>query len=175
VDTKKELAGNYRNAGREWRPPAIRFISGIPISLSRNWAKEIPYTIYDLAADATTGKATGTIPCAQSLHPRRIAQLAAALVIPYQAQRESQPAYRPRRPGNPPGRRGYPARTAPHREALVTVILQHLAAPRTVLAELVGVSAADSELPRHACASWRPHQRGETDCLIQTAGHQISD
>src|SRR6266702_1861945 len=53
VDTKKkELAGNYRNSGREWRP------AGDPVHVrdhdfpDAELGKAIPYGIYDLAADA---------------------------------------------------------------------------------------------------------------------------
>src|SRR5512140_1758589 len=52
VDTKKkELAGNYHNGGREWRP------AGDPVRASSHdfpdleLGKAIPYGIYDLAAD----------------------------------------------------------------------------------------------------------------------------
>jgi hypothetical protein len=53
VDTKnKELAGNYHNGGREWRP------AGEPARVKSHdfpdlaLGKAIPYGIYDLAADA---------------------------------------------------------------------------------------------------------------------------
>src|ERR1019366_1653376 len=53
VDTKKkELVGNYRNGGREWRP------AGEPVHVKdhdfpdQELGKAIPYGIYDLAADA---------------------------------------------------------------------------------------------------------------------------
>src|SRR6266581_5789503 len=53
VDTKKkELVGNYRNGGREWRP------AGEPVHVKDHdfpdleLGKAIPYGIYDLAADA---------------------------------------------------------------------------------------------------------------------------
>ena len=53
VDTKKkELVGNYRNGGREWRP------AGDPVHVKdhdfpdQELGKAIPYGIYDLAADA---------------------------------------------------------------------------------------------------------------------------
>ncbi len=53
VDTKKkELVGNYRNGGREWRP------AGDPVHVrdhdfpDAELGKAIPYGIYDLAADA---------------------------------------------------------------------------------------------------------------------------
>jgi Rhodopirellula transposase DDE domain len=52
VDTKKkELAGNYHNGGREWRP------AGDPVRVKSHdfpdleLGKAIPYGIYDLAAD----------------------------------------------------------------------------------------------------------------------------
>ena len=52
VDTKKkELVGNYRNGGREWRP------AGDPVRVNDHdfpdpgLGKAIPYGIYDLAAD----------------------------------------------------------------------------------------------------------------------------
>ena len=53
VDTKKkELVGNYRNGGREWRP------AGDPVRVNdhdfpdQELGKAIPYGIYDLAANA---------------------------------------------------------------------------------------------------------------------------
>jgi hypothetical protein len=53
VDTKKkELVGNYRNGGREWRPagePAHVRDHDFP---DAELGKAIPYGIYDLAADA---------------------------------------------------------------------------------------------------------------------------
>jgi hypothetical protein len=53
VDTKKkELAGNYHNGGREWRPdgqPARVKSHDFP---DLELGKAIPYGIYDLAADA---------------------------------------------------------------------------------------------------------------------------
>jgi hypothetical protein len=52
VDTKKkELVGNYRNGGREWRP------AGDPARVSDHdfpdaeLGRAIPYGVYDLAAD----------------------------------------------------------------------------------------------------------------------------
>jgi hypothetical protein len=52
VDTKKkELVGQYRNAGRQWRP------QGEPVEVAthdfpdRELGKAIPYGIYDLAAN----------------------------------------------------------------------------------------------------------------------------
>jgi DDE family transposase len=53
VDTKKkELVGNYRNGGREWRPvgdPVRVEVHDFP---DQALGKAIPYGIYDLAADA---------------------------------------------------------------------------------------------------------------------------
>ena len=67
-------------------------------------------------------------------------QLTAGLAIPYQAQREAS-LHITR--GGPATRRpagGHPAALSLAEKALVTIIRQRLAVPRTVLAELLGVS-----------------------------------
>jgi len=51
VDTKKkELVGNYRNGGREWRPAGDPVLVGVH-DFPDQVGKAIPYGIYDLAAD----------------------------------------------------------------------------------------------------------------------------
>ena len=54
VDTKKkELVGDFKNAGREWRPQGrARGRARARLSRSRNSARAVPYGIYDLAANA---------------------------------------------------------------------------------------------------------------------------
>lgn len=50
VDTKKkELVGNFKNAGREWRPPGTPENVRVHDFLIREQGKAIPYGIYDLA------------------------------------------------------------------------------------------------------------------------------
>jgi hypothetical protein len=52
VDTKKkELVGNYRNGGREWRPAGDPVRVGVHDFPGLDLGKAIPYGIYDLAAN----------------------------------------------------------------------------------------------------------------------------
>jgi hypothetical protein len=53
VDTKKkELVGNFKNAGREWRPQGDPEEVGVYDFLSKALGRAVPYGIYDIAANA---------------------------------------------------------------------------------------------------------------------------
>jgi hypothetical protein len=53
VDTKKkELVGNFKNAGREWRPQGDPEEVGVYDFLSKAIGRAVPYGIYDIAANA---------------------------------------------------------------------------------------------------------------------------
>jgi hypothetical protein len=53
VDTKKkELVGNFKNAGREWRPQSDPEEVGVYDFLSKALGRAVPYGIYDIAANA---------------------------------------------------------------------------------------------------------------------------
>jgi hypothetical protein len=52
VDTKKkELVGEYKNTGREWRPTGQPVTVGVHDFPDKELGKAVPYGIYDLAAD----------------------------------------------------------------------------------------------------------------------------
>ena len=52
VDTKKkELVGDFKNAGREWRPKGEPELVRVHPSKDRELGKAIPYGVYDLAND----------------------------------------------------------------------------------------------------------------------------
>jgi hypothetical protein len=52
VDTKKkELVGDYKNGGREWRPAGEPDKVKVHDFIDRNLGKANPYGVYDLAAD----------------------------------------------------------------------------------------------------------------------------
>jgi Rhodopirellula transposase DDE domain len=53
VDTKKkELVGQYRNGGREWRPAGEPVQVNTHDFLDREAGKAVPYGIYDVTADS---------------------------------------------------------------------------------------------------------------------------
>ena len=53
VDTKKkELVGNFKNAGQEWRPQGDPEEVGVYDFLSKALGRAVPYGIYDIAANA---------------------------------------------------------------------------------------------------------------------------
>jgi hypothetical protein len=53
VDTKKkELVGDFKNAGREWRPQGEPEEVGVYDFLSKALGRAVPYGIYDIAANA---------------------------------------------------------------------------------------------------------------------------
>jgi hypothetical protein len=53
VDTKKkELVGDFKNAGREWRPPGQPEEVRVYDFLIKHLGRAVPYGIYDLAANA---------------------------------------------------------------------------------------------------------------------------
>jgi hypothetical protein len=53
VDTKKkELVGDFKNAGREWRPQGEPEEVGVYDFLSKAFGRAVPYGIYDIAANA---------------------------------------------------------------------------------------------------------------------------
>ena len=53
VDTKKkELVGDFKNAGREWRPQGEPEEVRVHDFLIKNLGRAVPYGIYDLAANA---------------------------------------------------------------------------------------------------------------------------
>jgi Rhodopirellula transposase DDE domain len=53
VDTKKkELVGDFKNAGREWRPQGEPEEVRVHDFLIKEFGRAVPYGIYDLAADA---------------------------------------------------------------------------------------------------------------------------
>jgi hypothetical protein len=53
VDTKKkELVGNFKNAGREWRPQGAPQDVRVHDFLIKELGRAVPYGIYDMAADA---------------------------------------------------------------------------------------------------------------------------
>ncbi len=52
VDTKKkELVGEYKNGGREWRPRGEPEQVNVHDFIDQELGKAIPYGVYDLAAD----------------------------------------------------------------------------------------------------------------------------
>lgn len=52
VDTKKkELAGNFKNPGREWRPKGEPEHVRVHDFLGPDQGKAIPYGVYDLSRD----------------------------------------------------------------------------------------------------------------------------
>jgi hypothetical protein len=53
VDTKKkELVGDFKNAGREWRPQGDPEEVQVYDFLSKAFARAVPYGIYDIASNA---------------------------------------------------------------------------------------------------------------------------
>ena len=53
VDTKKkELVGDFKNAGREWRPHGDPEKVRVHDFLIKQLGRAVPYGIYDLAANA---------------------------------------------------------------------------------------------------------------------------
>lgn len=53
VDTKKkELVGNYKNAGREWQPAGKPVEVKVHDFIDKQLGRAIPYGVYDLAANA---------------------------------------------------------------------------------------------------------------------------
>jgi DDE family transposase len=53
VDTKKkELVGNYKNVGREWRPQGKPSEVNVHDFMNKKLGKAIPYGVYDLTANA---------------------------------------------------------------------------------------------------------------------------
>ena len=77
VDTKKkELVGDFKNAGREWRPKGEPE-RGATSTTSRtsSWARPIPYGVYDLADDegwVSVGIDHDTAQFAVELDPRLV-------------------------------------------------------------------------------------------------------
>src|SRR6202007_2183761 len=52
VDTKKkELVGNYRNAGSDWRPKGDPHHVNVHDFVDKELGKVAPYGVYDIAAD----------------------------------------------------------------------------------------------------------------------------
>ena len=52
VDTKKkELVGDFKNAGREWRPEGNPEEVRVHDFLIKELGRAVPYGVYDLAAD----------------------------------------------------------------------------------------------------------------------------
>ena len=67
VDTKKkELVGDFKNAGREWRPRGDPEEVRVHDFLIKELGRAVPYGIYDLAAKARAGS-----PSASTTTPRR--------------------------------------------------------------------------------------------------------
>ncbi len=53
VDTKKkELVGDFKNGGREWRPPGEPEVVRVHDFVDKELGKAIPYGVYDLSANA---------------------------------------------------------------------------------------------------------------------------
>ena len=52
VDTKKELVGDFKNAGREWRPQGEPEEVRVHDFLTKELGRAVPYGVYDLAANA---------------------------------------------------------------------------------------------------------------------------
>ena len=53
VDTKKkELVGDFKNGGREWRPPGEPEVVRVHDFVDKERGKAIPYGVYDLSANA---------------------------------------------------------------------------------------------------------------------------
>ncbi len=52
VDTKKELVGDFKNTGREWRPQGEPEAVRVHDFLIKELGRAVPYGIYDLAANA---------------------------------------------------------------------------------------------------------------------------
>jgi hypothetical protein len=50
-DPKKELVGQYKNGGREWRPGGEPEQVNVHDFMDRDLGKAVPYGVYDVAAD----------------------------------------------------------------------------------------------------------------------------
>jgi hypothetical protein len=100
-------------------------------------------------------------------------QLTAALAVPYQAQLE---AGRHIARGGPATRRpagGHPAALSLPEKALLTIMRQRLAVPRTVLAELFGVSTgtiATAERQLRPLLKGAGHITGPATARLSTIG-----
>ncbi len=92
VDTKKkELVGNYKNSGREWRPKKSPIPVNVHDFMDKKLGKAIPYGVYDLTANAgwvsvgtdhdTADFAVTTIRCWWQQMGRRVHPDATSLLI----------------------------------------------------------------------------------------------
>jgi hypothetical protein len=62
VDTKKkELVGDFKNGGREWRPPGEPEVVRVHDFVDKELGKAIPYGVYDLGANAGGAASAATM------------------------------------------------------------------------------------------------------------------